>query len=303
MQRILLSGVQCIVLLYRQETMANDWIHCNACYRQPSQGIVFLFSSCGHIICQKCATTADKTKLECSCPVCQRKCTFVEINRSLRPELQIYFRNPKDLATQYMKTLAQVLEFQASNRSRFTKHIAEKEKKATKFAHLARDEIKRRIELESNAVEENTRLKCELNMERMRCRDLEAKLSENEKKIEELRKGICTMQSQVPRSDSGIDAEMESESGLSFLNVATSTPIHSCSPKNRFTSTGHRNRNHISEMFLASSDEIPSPITFPSDQPLTTPAMLGIKHSRRSSSAGRQSHETSKKYDFLTAAT
>lgn len=268
--------------------MANDWIHCNACYRQPSQGVVFFFSSCGHIVCQKCASTTDKAKLDCSCPVCHRKCAFVEINRNLRPELQIFFRNPKDLATQYMKSLSQVLEFQASNRSRLIKHVAEKEKKATKFAHLARDEIKRRIELESKAVEEHARLKYELDMERMRCRDLEAKLTENEKKIEELRKSFCSIQPQVPRSDSGIDAEIESEGGLSFLNVATSTPIHSYSPKNRFTSTGHRNHNHISEMFLTSSDDVPSPITFPAEQALTTPAMLGIKHSRPSMSWKQQ---------------
>nr|CAR63560.1 hypothetical protein [Angiostrongylus cantonensis] len=283
--------------------MANDWIHCNACYRQPAQGIVFFFSSCGHIICHKCASTADRAKLDCSCPVCRRKCAFVEINRSLRPELQVFFRNPKELATQYMKSLSQVLEFQGSNRSRFIKHIAAKEKKATKFAHLARDEIKRRIELESKAVEEHARLKCELDMERMRCRDLEAKLTENEKKIEELRKGFCTMQPPVACSDSGIDAEMETDSGLSFLNVATSTPIRSYSPNNRFTSTGHRNRNHISEMFLASSDDVPSPITFSSDQPMTTPAMLGIKHSTyRGSNSSSRSHGSNKKYDFQAAS-
>ncbi|VDM52709.1 unnamed protein product [Angiostrongylus costaricensis] len=304
--------------------MANDWIHCNACYRQPAQGIVFFFSSCGHIICQKCASAADRTKLESSCPVCCRKCAFVEINRSLRPELQMFFRNPKELATQYMKSLSQVLEFQGSNRSRFIKHIAEKEKKATKFAHLARDEIKRRIELErhriyhvkhvilsiefalpnfSKAVEEHARLKCELDMERMRCRDLEAKLTENEKKIEELRKGFCTLQPPVARSDSVIDAEMETDSGLSFMNVATSTPIRSYSPNNRFTSTGHRNRNHISEMFLASSDDVPSPITFSSDQPMTTPAMLGIKRSTyRGSNSSSRSHGSNKKYNFQAAS-
>lgn len=69
-----------------------------------------------------------------------------------------------------MKTLSQVLEFQASNRTRLATLASErvgslsrafrfyhfdtveasffKEKKAVKFAHLARDEIKRRIDLE-----------------------------------------------------------------------------------------------------------------------------------------------------------
>ncbi|KJH50890.1 hypothetical protein DICVIV_02944 [Dictyocaulus viviparus] len=244
----------------------------------------------------------DKTKSDCSCLVCNRNCAYVEINRSLRPELQVLFRNPRELATQYMRNLSQVLEFQGTNRSRFFKHIAEKEKKATKFAHLARDEIKRRID---KAVEEHARLKCELDMERMRCRDLEARLTENEKTIEELQKNFCGLQPPIARSDSGIDAEMESDSGLSFLNVATSTPIRSCSelraiqPKNRFTSTGHRNRNHISEMFLASSDNAPSPITLSTDHGLTTPAMLGLKHSvsRGSNSSGRL-HSSNKRFEF-----
>ncbi|VDO97835.1 unnamed protein product [Heligmosomoides polygyrus] len=158
--------------------MGNDWIHCNACGRQPAQGVVFFFSNCGHLVCHKCtanAVSAEGKNHSGTCPVCEKKCSFVEINRNLRPDLQVLFRNPKDLATQYMKTLSQVLEFQASNRTRLATLASEREKKAVKFAHLARDEIKRRIDLENKAVKEHMRLKCELDMERLRCRDLEAK--------------------------------------------------------------------------------------------------------------------------------
>ncbi|RCN38779.1 hypothetical protein ANCCAN_15301 [Ancylostoma caninum] len=116
-----------------------------------------------------------------------------------------------------MKSLSQVLEFQGANRTRLAKHVAEREKKAVKFAHLAREEIKKRIEMENKAVEEHTRLKHELDMERFRCRALEAKflfvtvnsgntklkstdcelsqhkcfrLAENEKQLEEMQKNI-----------------------------------------------------------------------------------------------------------------
>ncbi|EPB72132.1 zinc finger, C3HC4 type [Ancylostoma ceylanicum] len=268
--------------------MANDWIHCNACYRQPTQKSVFFLSSCGHIICQKCTSTLGDKDSDLSCPVCHKNCAFTEINRNLRPELQILFRNPKDVATQYMRSLAQVLEFQGTNRTRLAKHVAEREKKAVKFAHLAREEIKKRIEMENKAVEEHTRLKHELDMERFRCRALEAKLAENEKQLEQMQKNIDAAAPVIIRSDSGIDAEMDIDSNISFLNVATSTPIKKCSPMNRFTSTGHRNRSHISEMFATGTEDVLSPITFPNDQLMTTPAMLGLKpngHSQRHAAA------------------
>ncbi|VDL71338.1 unnamed protein product [Nippostrongylus brasiliensis] len=255
--------------------MVSDWIHCNACWRQPAQGVVYFFTSCGHIICQKC-TLSNGTpdgQQSASCSHCNKKCALIEINRNLRPELQVLFRNPKELATQYMKTLSQVLEFQASNRARLSSHISEREKKYIKYNLLAKEEIKRRIELENKAVKEHMRLKCELDMERMRCRDLEAKVAEQEKQIEELRKGSPA----IARSDSGIDNEMETDSGLSFLNVATSTPIRNCSPNNRFTSTGHRNHNHISDVFASAAQNMPSPITFSTSNIMTTPAMLGLK--------------------------
>ncbi|XGW12429.1 hypothetical protein V3C99_013270 [Haemonchus contortus] len=283
--------------------MGSDWIHCNACGRQPAQGVVYFISSCGHIICQKCSSTANKPDgcgSESLCPFCNKKCTFVEINRNLHPDLQILFRNPKEIATMYMKKLSQVLEFQSSNRTRLAKIISDRERKAVKFAHLAQDEIKKHIELKNKAAKEHLRLKCELDMERMRCRELETKLAEHEKQIEELQKGIRSLPP-IASSDSGIDGEneMETGSGLSFLNVATSTPILNSSPMNRFTSTGHRNRNHISDVFANTDKSLPSPITFSCDQMMTTPAMLGIKKPKHGGSSSRSSSRGSgKKYDF-----
>lgn len=36
----------------------------------------------------------------------------MEINRTLKPEMQMFFRNPRDLASEYMKNIASVLDFQ-----------------------------------------------------------------------------------------------------------------------------------------------------------------------------------------------
>ena len=47
-----------------------------------------------------------------TCPYCKKAAQFIEINRSLKPDLQIMFRNPRELAAEYMKNLGSVLDFQ-----------------------------------------------------------------------------------------------------------------------------------------------------------------------------------------------
>lgn len=49
-------------------------------------------------------------------------CTYLEINRNLKQEVQIYFRTPKDLIAQYMQNLKSVLEFQNFHRLRLQKY-------------------------------------------------------------------------------------------------------------------------------------------------------------------------------------
>lgn len=61
---------------------------------------------------------ADQSK---HCPICKHRATVMEINRSLRADLQIFFRNPKDLLQEYLKNLKEVLVFQNSQRSRLNK--------------------------------------------------------------------------------------------------------------------------------------------------------------------------------------
>nr|CRZ23205.1 Bm3025 [Brugia malayi] len=98
----------------------GDWIHCNVCIRMPTQGneqYPFYFTSCGHIICGKCYETAP----ESHCMRCSKRANAVKINRNLRSDLQMYFRNPKELLEQYVKNLNAVLDFQSGHRQHLQK--------------------------------------------------------------------------------------------------------------------------------------------------------------------------------------
>lgn len=53
--------------------------------------------------------------------MCRKPTKILEINRTLRPEHQMLFRNPKDLLEMYVKNINSVLDFQAHHRSRLFK--------------------------------------------------------------------------------------------------------------------------------------------------------------------------------------
>lgn len=52
---------------------------------------------------------------------CSKHANAVKINRNLRSDLQMYFRNPKELLDQYVKNLNAVLDFQSSHRQHLQK--------------------------------------------------------------------------------------------------------------------------------------------------------------------------------------
>lgn len=124
-----------------------DWVHCNNCFKTPNAENTFYMTACGHVLCKKCArqglflldtgfyhfnkvlTFIDTTGtpgMEDNCRVCKVKTKFLEINRNLKADLQIYFRDPKDLACQYMTKLKTVLDFQERQRHSYKKMINEK---------------------------------------------------------------------------------------------------------------------------------------------------------------------------------
>lgn len=55
------------------------------------------------------------------CMRCSKHANAVKINRNLRSDLQMYFRNPKELLEQYVKNLNAVLDFQSSHRQNLQK--------------------------------------------------------------------------------------------------------------------------------------------------------------------------------------
>lgn len=89
-----------------------DWIHCNACIRQPSseKGRKFLLTSCGHIYCNNCVEAGTKP----ACRVCNTACTTIQLTSQMAPNIQHYFSDPEDL----MRKAMQVFTFQRGHRQR-----------------------------------------------------------------------------------------------------------------------------------------------------------------------------------------
>uniref|UniRef100_A0A0N5AJY4 RING-type domain-containing protein n=1 Tax=Syphacia muris TaxID=451379 RepID=A0A0N5AJY4_9BILA len=222
----------------------GDWLHCNVCIRIPNSGdgIPFYFTCCGHIICQRCIANADNG----TCRVCRKPTKILEINRTLRPEHQMLFRNPKDLLEMYVKNINSVLDFQAHHRSRLFKARQEQQRKAAKFVMSAQAELKHRTESEKKAIAEKNNLAEEM-----------AKLRQHAHKLEE----IIAQQSASSRQRA-----IESNN-INFMLIFVVLLQHSST---RSSSSSKR----FSEVFTGGEAE-PSPIVC--EAMLTTPDMLGLK--------------------------
>ena len=59
------------------------------------------------------------------CAVCNINPKYIEINRNLKSEMQMYFKSPRQLAVQFISNMKAVLDFQNKQRSRFTKNQQE----------------------------------------------------------------------------------------------------------------------------------------------------------------------------------
>ncbi|GMS80140.1 hypothetical protein PENTCL1PPCAC_2315, partial [Pristionchus entomophagus] len=187
--------------------MSSDWIHCNCCQSTPVQNVQFAFTSCGHIVCKKCQSNIPNPT---SCPYCKKNAKFMEINRTLKPEMQMYFRNPRDLANEYMKNLSSVLDFQHGHRSRFARAQQEKNNKMMKFATAAQGEIKKRIDSEKRAITECKEFRSENEKLKLHNEQLESLLAARDLEITRLRNNpsysspIAGSRMEYQRSDSGL---------------------------------------------------------------------------------------------------
>lgn len=214
----------------------------------------------------------------------------MEINRTLKPEMQMYFRNPRDLASEYMKNLSSVLDFQHGHRSRFARAQQEKTNKMMKWASTAQGEIKKRIDSEKRVMTECKEVRSENEKLKMHNEQLEALLAARDKEIARLRNTgsysspTAGARMEYQRSDSGLgDTPMSS---LSFIDAITSTPINRGDSPVHGYGARKKSRDRLKQMFQSANGSIPSPIVRP-DQ-MVTPAMLGYNKKRSSSENNRR---------------
>lgn len=92
----------------------GDWVHCNHCFHQPGDGRGFFLTSCGHIYCEQCRKKATENK----CEMCSAKCTTLPLTSKMKPEVDIFFTDPCEIARKHTKELNQVIEFQKNHRLR-----------------------------------------------------------------------------------------------------------------------------------------------------------------------------------------
>ncbi|KAI1730625.1 zinc-RING finger domain-containing protein [Ditylenchus destructor] len=186
-----------------------DFVHCNQCFICPSKDthrkVVFFISSCGHLFCHKCI----KPAVDVSCRICQKRCTYLEVNRTLKPELQIFFRNPSELAAQYLKNMKSVMDFQKYQRERLQKYRDVKANKVMQYAESSQSEVSKRVQGERSALNERNQMKMLLKKQLEHSKSLEVQLQKRNTEIQELRRRL---------SDNGTTGSFINHSSSSITN-------------------------------------------------------------------------------------
>ncbi|EFO22048.2 hypothetical protein LOAG_06438 [Loa loa] len=252
----------------------GDWIHCNVCIRMPSQGneqYPFYFTSCGHIICGKCYEAAPQDH----CMRCSKHANAVKINRNLRSDLQMYFRNPKELLEQYVKNLNAVLDFQSSHRQHLQKA---KQEQAAEESNEIRNISATRNEAEDRERKSSPFFRKALAEKESLVREID-KLRHHAQKLEQML-ATSSVSRNTPhsagRSKGGSLTSTERSGGGSSGRFATSTPISDCLETDGFKLAGdNRSISRVAAAFSRSGIE-PSPIAL-SASAITTPDMLGLR--------------------------
>lgn len=247
-----------------------DWVHCNHCLRLPAQQNTFFLTSCSHILCQKCSHQDEpvQTQAQLTCAICSVKAKFIEINRNLRPEMQLYFKNPKDLASQYIQNLRSVIDFQDKQRAHHLKAQQEKYNKAVKYAKELQTVMKKKSAAEKQILQEKNIVADENEKHKARIREMEEKMAEQAREIERLSK------SNTPKSSS--QKRYPSLNGntpirpLSFADVPHSTPIDGNIVTNK--RPNGKSSTPLQDLFGRLDDSVVA-----SDVGITTPYMLGIQ--------------------------
>uniref|UniRef100_A0AAZ3S8S9 RING finger protein 212B n=1 Tax=Oncorhynchus tshawytscha TaxID=74940 RepID=A0AAZ3S8S9_ONCTS len=88
-----------------------DWFHCNSCFRREGQN--FAVSSCGHICCEGCINPNKK-----HCTVCGASCNYLAISDQMKPQEQVFFKDPVKLIQSRLEHIAQIALFQRRQKER-----------------------------------------------------------------------------------------------------------------------------------------------------------------------------------------
>ncbi|XP_031415934.2 RING finger protein 212B isoform X2 [Clupea harengus] len=107
-----LSPRQCVKLQRATNvfcTTRMDWFHCNRCFHR--EGKKFAVSTCGHICCDNCINPKQ-------CSVCGTSCNYLPISNQMKPQEQVYFRDPVKLIQSRMEHISQIAQFQLKQMDR-----------------------------------------------------------------------------------------------------------------------------------------------------------------------------------------
>ncbi|KAJ8336566.1 hypothetical protein SKAU_G00377860 [Synaphobranchus kaupii] len=132
-----------------------DWLHCNFCFRW--EGRNFAVSSCGHISCESCVNSER-------CNICGAICSYLPISDKMKPQEQVYFRDPLKLLQSRMEHIAQIAVFQRRQKDRtvaFFKH------KASELERRLKEIMEQSYRELSDLKRENSELKKPLSQRRI----------------------------------------------------------------------------------------------------------------------------------------
>jgi hypothetical protein len=240
-----------------------DWVHCNHCLRVPGAQNTFYLTSCSHILCQKCSHQDEpiQTQAQLTCVVCNIKSKFIPIDRNMRSEIQLYFKNLKELANQYLQNLKAVIEFQDKQRAHHLKLQQEKYQKAVKYAKDIQASLKKKSAAEKQLLEEKNFLADENAKNKKRIREMEEKMAEKNREIERLsRSNNPTTQKRYPSLNGNTPIRP-----LSFADVPHSTPMDGALIQ--------RGKTPLQDLFNRLDDSVVAS----SDIGTSTPYMLGLQ--------------------------
>jgi len=160
-----------------------------------------------------------------TCRVCSKKCNYLEINRQLKQDVQVYFRSPNDLAVHYAQKLKTVMDFQNFQRTSYQKHQQEKFNKAMKYVRAAQTEIAKRTESERMLLKERNQYKAEVDNQNERIRSLETTVAQQEREMQHMKHKLGNQKSPAKSGRFPSLNGATPINTLSFLDCCTSTPI------------------------------------------------------------------------------